>query len=43
MSSSCRKSARRCGAKNMSTSKVLKTAGFEPILRCQLTNLTTFN
>ena len=29
---SCRKSARRCGAKHISKSKVLKTAGFEPIL-----------
>ena len=33
----CRKSARRCGAKHMSKSKVLKTEGFEPFLtlRCR--------
>ena len=29
---SCRESARRCGAKHISKSKVLKTVGFEPIL-----------
>ena len=33
----CRKSARRCGAKHISKSKVLKTEGFEPFLtlRCR--------
>ena len=31
-----RKSARRCGAKHIWKSKVLKIAGFEPLLRCQM-------
>ena len=37
-----RKSARRCGEKHIWKSKVLKTEGFEPLLRCQLTNLINF-
>ena len=32
----CRKSARRCGAKHISKSKVSKTEGFEPLLLCQM-------
>ena len=39
----CRKSARRCRAKHISKSKVLKTAGLKPISRCQLPNLTNFS
>ena len=39
----CRESARPCGAKHIWKSKVSKTAGFKPILRCQLTNLTNFS
>ena len=34
----CAKSARRCGAKQIWKSKVLKTVGFDQILRCQWTN-----
>ena len=40
--SRCRKSARHCGGKHISKSNVLKTEGFKPILKCQLTNLTNF-
>ena len=32
----CRKSARRCGAKHIWKSNVSKTAGFEPLLMCQM-------
>ena len=32
----CRKSARRCGAKHISKSKVLKTDGFGPLLDVQM-------
>ena len=32
----CRKSARRCGAKHISKSKVLKTDGFGPLLEVQM-------
>ena len=38
----CPKSARRCGAKHICKSKVLQTVGFQRVLRCQFTNLTTF-
>ena len=34
----CRKSARRCGAKHISKSKVLKTDGLGPLLEVQMSN-----
>ena len=37
----CRKSARRCGAKHISKSKVLKTDGFGPLLEVQMSKKCT--
>ena len=41
--SRCGNSSRRCGAKRVSKSNVLKPAGFEAILRCEVTNLANFS
>ena len=37
----CRKSARRCGAKHISKSKVLKTGGLGPLLEVQMSKKCT--
>ena len=37
----CRKSARRCGAKHISKSKVLKTGGLGPLLEVEMSNKCT--
>ena len=37
----CRKSARRCGAKHISKSKVLKTDGLGPLLEVQMSKKCT--
>ena len=37
----CRKSARRCGAKHISKSKVLKTSGFRPLLEVEMSQKCT--
>ena len=37
----CRKSARRCGAKHISKSKVLKTDGLEPLLDVEMSKKCT--
>ena len=38
----CRKSARRCGAKHISKSKVLKTGGLGPLLEVEMSKKCTF-
>ena len=38
---SCRKSARRCGAKHISKSKVSKTNGLRPLLEVEMSNKCT--
>ena len=39
----CRKSARRCGAKHISKSKVLKTDGLGPLFEVQMSRTTTLH
>ena len=39
----CRKSARRCGAKHISKSKVLETGGLEPLFDDSMAITTKYN